>query len=189
MARRDSTPGGATDPGSGPPADPESVARTICLNKLTAQPRTRAELAEMLARKLVPDDVATRVLDRFEEVGLVDDRAFARSWIESRQAGRGLARRALAQELSRKGVDDQVAREALDELDSDAEENAARQLVRRKVRTMSRLDHQARVRRLTGMLARKGYPPGLAVKVVREELAAVDPGDDPIGDEEAPVDI
>lgn len=159
-----------TDPGSGPPADPEAVARTILLNKLTARPRTRAELAEMLATKLVPDDVAVRVLDRFEEVGLIDDEAFARSWIESRQAGRGLARRALAQELRRKGVSDDVAREALAEVDPGDEETAARELVRRKLRTMSRLDTAARMRRLTGMLARKGYPAGLAYKVVRDEL-------------------
>ena len=171
MARRAASEGTATDPGSGPPADPESVARTICLTKLTAQPRTRAELAQMLAKKLVPDEIATRVLDRFEEVGLVDDAAFARSWIASRQSGRGLARRALAQELRRRGVDDDVAREALDELDPGAEDAAARELVRRRLRTMGRLDQQTRVRRLTGMLARKGYPAGLAFRVVRDELA------------------
>ncbi|HET7328685.1 MAG TPA: regulatory protein RecX [Nocardioidaceae bacterium] len=185
MARRASGEGAATDSGSGPPADPESVARTILLNKLTAQPRTRAELAEMLAKKLVPGEVATRVLDRFEEVGLVDDRAFARSWIESRQSGRGLARRALAQELRRKGVDDEVAREALDEVDPETEETTARDLVRRKLRTMSRLDDQTRVRRLTGMLARKGYPPGLAFTVVREEVADADLA----ADVEPPVDF
>lgn len=158
------------DPGSGPPADPESVARTIALSRLTSQPRTRAELADTMAGRLVPDDVAARVLDRFEEVGLVDDAAFARSWIESRQSGRGLARRALAQELRRKGVSDEVAREALDEIDTDVEEDAARELVRGKLRSLRSVDHQARVRRLTGMLARKGYPAGLAFRVVRDEL-------------------
>jgi regulatory protein len=158
------------DPGVGPPADPESVARTVLLNKLTAQPRTRSELAEVLAKRLVPDDVAERVLDRFEEVGLIDDAAFARSWVESRQSGRGLARRALAQELRRKGVSDEVAREALADLDPADEESAARDLVRRKVRTMRSLDSAARMRRLTGMLARKGYPSGLAFRVVRDEL-------------------
>jgi len=170
---------GDDDPGSGPHADPESVARKILLDRLSAQPRTRAELADTLAKKHVPDEVAQRLLDRFEEVGLVDDAAFARAWVESRQAGRGLARRALAQELRRKGVSDEVAREALDELDPEAETEAARVLVRRKLRTMGRLDHPARLRRLSAMLARKGYPPGVAMGVVREELAEAGGGDEP----------
>ena len=62
----------------GPDADPESVARTILLDQLTGRARTRAELAEKMAKKHVPDDVAQRLLDRFTEVGLIDDAAFAR---------------------------------------------------------------------------------------------------------------
>jgi regulatory protein len=175
------------DPGSGPHADPESVARKILLDRLSTQPRTRAELAATLAKKLVPDEVAQRLLDRFEEVGLIDDAAFARAWVESRQAGRGLARRALAQELRRKGVSDEVAREALDEVDPDAEAEAARLLVRRRLRAMGRLDHATRLRRLSAMLARKGYPPGVALGVVREELAEAGGADDS-GDPADPLD-
>ena len=122
----------------GPDADPESVARKILLDQLTGQARSRKELADKLARKNVPTEIATRLLDRFEEVGLVDDDAFARSWVASRQPGKGLARRALAQELRRKGIDDEVAREALDEIEPDDEEAAARALVRKKLRTLSR---------------------------------------------------
>lgn len=154
----------------GPEADHEAVARKILLDQLTGRARSRSELATRLARKGVPDEVATRLLDRFEDVGLVDDEAFARSWVESRQAGKGLARRALAQELRRKGVEDEVAREVLDEVDPEVEVEAARTLVRRKLRSVARLERDAAVRRLAGMLARKGYPPGVAFRVVREEL-------------------
>jgi len=158
----------------GPDADAESVARKILLDMLTGQARSRKELADKLAAKLVPADVTTRLLDRFEEVGLVDDRAFARSWIASRGAGggRGLARRALAQELRRKGVDDEVAREALDELDPADEEAAARALVRKKLRSMRGVDDVTATRRLAAMLARKGYSSGLAFAVIRDELGA-----------------
>ena len=155
-----------------PEADPESVARKILLDQLTGQARSRKELSDKLAAKNVPSDIATRLLDRFEEVGLVDDDAFARSWVASRQPGKGLARRALAQELRRKGIDDEVAREALDEIDPADEEAAARALVRRKLRSLSRVDDTTATRRLVGMLARKGYGSGLAFAVVREELAA-----------------
>ena len=147
------------------------MARKILLDQLTGQARSRKELADKLAAKNVPADVAARLLDRFEEVGLVDDEAFARSWVASRQPGKGLARRALAQELRRKGVDDEVARVALDEIEPAAEEQAARALVRKKLRSLSRVDDTTATRRLVGMLARKGYPSGLAFAVVREELA------------------
>ena len=142
-----------------------------------ARPADRARPLPQGARrqagvKQVPDDVAGRLLDRFEEVGLVDDEAFARSWISGRQAGKGLARRALAQELRRKGVPDEVARAALDEVDPDDEEAAARALVRKKMRTLTRVDEATATRRLVGMLARKGYSPGVAFAVVRDELGA-----------------
>ena len=160
----------------GPAADPESVARKILLDQLTGRARTRKELGDKLAAKGVPADLATRLLDRFEEVGLIDDGAFARTWVEQRQSadggGKGLARRALAQELRRKGIDDETAREALDELDPGDEAAAARELVRRKLRGLARVDDQTATRRLVGMLARKGYGSGLAFAVVREELAA-----------------
>ena len=156
----------------GPEADPETVARKILLDQLTGQARSRQELADKLRKKLVPDEVATRLLDRFEEVGLVDDEAFARAWIASRQPGKGLARRALAQELRRKGIDDEVAREALDEIDPDDEATAARALVRKKLRTLSRVDDTTATRRLVGMLARQGYTSGMSFAVVRGEIAA-----------------
>ncbi len=158
----------------GPEPDQESVARKILLDQLTGQARTRRELADKLAKKGVPDELAARLLDRFEEVGLVDDAAFARSWVSARQSGRGLATRALAQELRRKGINDEVAREALDEIDSSDEEEAARALVRKKLRSMANLDRTVATRRLVGMLARKGYPGGLAFAVVKDELGAAD---------------
>ncbi|MDX6300160.1 MAG: regulatory protein [Nocardioidaceae bacterium] len=146
------------------------MARKILLDQLTGQARSRSELRGKLAKKGVPGELAERLLDRFEEVGLVDDEAFARSWVQSRQSGKGLARRALAVELRRKGIEDEVARTALDEVDPDDEVESARLLVGRKLRTVGGLDRDTAVRRLTGMLARKGYPAAVCFRVVREEL-------------------
>jgi regulatory protein len=161
------------DPGLlGPDADAEEVARKILLDQLTGQARSRAELATKLAKRRVPEDVAERLLTRFEEVGLIDDTAFAHAWVESRQSGKGLGRRALAQELRRKGVDEEVAREALGEIDPRDEEEAARALVRRKLRTLRTVDRATATRRLTAMLARKGHSGEVVWRVVREELDA-----------------
>lgn len=160
-----------------PEANPESVARTIVLRKLTAAPRTRAQLADDLRRRAVPDEVATKVLDRFTEVGLIDDRAFADSWVRSRHAMRGLSRSALAHELRNKGVADDLVAEAVSEVGDDAERTAAEALVARRLPALQRLDREVQLRRLVGMLARKGYPGGLAMQVVRTALEAHESGD------------
>ena len=152
------------------PGDPESVARAICLRALTGAPKTRQQLADLLARRGVPEEAAIAVLDRFDEVGLIDDAAFARAWVTSRQAGRGLGRRALQAELRAKGVDPQVAASAVALVGDDDERETARRLVDRRLRGMARLDRATAPRRLIGMLARKGYSCGVAAAVVREAL-------------------
>ncbi|MDK3257848.1 regulatory protein RecX [Blastococcus capsensis] len=154
--------------------DPEQVARALCLRALTGAPKTRQQLADLLAGRGVPDEAAEAVLDRFTDVGLIDDAAFARAWVSSRQAGRGLARRALAAELRAKGVDPETAAEAVQVVDDDDEREAARRLVERRARGMGRLDRATAARRLIGMLARKGYNGGLAAAVVREALDEAD---------------
>ena len=154
------------------------MARAIALRLLTGAARSRAQLADAMARKDVPDAVAEKVLDRFTEVGLIDDAEFARMLVRTRHAERGLSRRAIAVELRRKGIDDELAGAALEEVDSDDEEAAARALVRRKLAATSSLDAQTRARRTYAALGRKGYPPGLVSRLVREELAAVDVASD-----------
>jgi regulatory protein len=157
--------------------DPEAVARNLCLRALTGAPKTRSQLAELLESRGVPDEAAEAVLDRFTDVGLIDDAAFARAWVSSRQSGRGLARRALSAELRAKGVDAEVAAEAVEAVDDDDEREAARWLVERRVGGMRRLDRATATRRLIGMLARKGYNGGLAAAVVREALDGAVPED------------
>lgn len=152
----------------GAAVDPHDWARQIVLRQLTAAPRSRAQLEQALRRKGCPDDVAAAVLDRMEEVGLVDDEAYAGILVRSQQAGRGLARRALRQELRKKGVDDETAQAALDGLDPQAEEERARELVAKKLRTLHGLEPVVQTRRLAGLLARKGYDGELAMRVVRE---------------------
>ncbi|MGW7479923.1 recombination regulator RecX [Nonomuraea muscovyensis] len=153
-----------------PDADPEAVARAICLRLLTMAPKTRAQLAQALRKRDVPEEAAEAVLDRFSELGLINDEAFAEAWVDSRHHGRGLAKRALAAELRHRGVDSDTVNEAVERLDPDQELETARRLVERKLASTRTLDTQTRTRRLAGMLARKGYPPGLAFRVVKEAL-------------------
>jgi regulatory protein len=152
--------------------DPGSRAREICLRQLSLAPKTRAQLREALTTCDIPDDVADAVLGRFADVGLIDDAAFARAWVESRHYSKGLAGRALKAELRRRGVEDDDIKEAVATLGPDAEAEAARRLVDRKLAGMKGQPVQTRTRRLAGMLARKGYPAGLAFRVIREALEA-----------------
>lgn len=151
--------------------DPRAVAREVVLRKLAASPRSRVELERALASKGVEEDVAAEVLDRFAEVALIDDRAYAELVVRSQQASRGLARRGLAHELRKRGVGDEEAALALEQVDPDAEREAARALVRKRLPATARLDTDARLRRLVGLLARKGYDGATAMAVVREALA------------------
>lgn len=157
------------DPGS-QAGDPEAAARQICLRMLTAAPRTRAQLADALRRRGIPEDAAEAVLERFGEVKLIDDAAFAAAWVESRHHGRGLAGRALAAELKQRGVPPADVKAAIGGLDPQQEIATARGLVARRLASTKGQPLTARIRRLTGMLARKGYSPAIAYRVVREAL-------------------
>ena len=151
---------------------PENTARVIALRLLESQPRTRAELAQAMSRRGVPADAATAVLDRFTEVGLIDDEAFAAAWVNSRHTGRGLGRRALSQELRRRGVEEETVAQAVSGISADDERVAATTLVQRRLRTMTGLPRETQVRRLVAMLARKGFSQSLAMSVVLDALGS-----------------
>jgi len=160
-----------------PGPDEEARARDVCLRQLTAGPRTAAQLAAAMARRGIPGDVADRVLGRLGDVGLIDDAAFAASWVSSRHTGRGLARRALGHELRARGVAEPLVATALAGLDPDREAATARQLAMRRLAASRGLDVTVRFRRAAAVLARKGYSPELSYRVIREALEA-EPGTD-----------
>ncbi|MHA7155422.1 regulatory protein RecX [Arthrobacter sp. TMN-50] len=157
-----------------PDTDQYATARSIVLRQLTLAPKSRHQLASKLAEQEVPDEVAVAVLDRFEEVQLVDDAEFAMMWVRSRASARSLARSALKRELAEKGIHGELAEEALAQVSDEEERESAEQLVRRKHRPGAvGLDRAARdkeTRRLVSMLGRKGYGPSLAFGVVRSIL-------------------
>jgi regulatory protein len=159
------------------------VARTICLRQLDRRARSRAELADTLRRRGIPDDAAGRVLDRFVEVGLVDDAALADGFALAQHRERGLAGKAVAAKLRRRGIDEDAVQAALDQIDRGSEEEVARRLVERKLRSLRDVEPAIAARRLVGMLARKGYPSGLAYEVVRTALAQQNaPGNGEVAD-------
>jgi regulatory protein len=150
--------------------DPEAVARSICLRLLEQRARSRAELAEALRKRDVPDDAAGRVLDRYVEVGLIDDGALAASMAGAQHRERGLARRAVAAKLRQRGLADQVE-DALTSIDDESERSRARELVDKRLRSLGGLPAEVQTRRLIGLLARKGYSSGVSYAVIRAAMA------------------
>ncbi|WP_223253031.1 regulatory protein RecX [Arthrobacter sp. AFG7.2] len=156
--------------------------------QLAASAKSRLQLARKLAERNIPEHVAEAVLDKFQEARLIDDAEFADMWVRSRSQSRKLAKGALRRELAEKGVDQETAAAALEQLSDADEEAAARGLVERKLRPGTDLgdrpDRDKTVRRLASMLARKGYQPSLAFRIVNEVLdahAAPDTDESPNG--------
>lgn len=171
MARRagSSSAGAPADPDDGD-ADPVEVAREIALRRLTQRAHSKAELASALAARHVPPEAAEQVLERFVEVGLLDDAGFSAAWAESRHRTKNLAPRAIAMELRRKGVAEDAINAALDPIDDDDQHAAALRVAQRKWRQVRGLESRVAYRRLAGAVARKGFSSHIVAAVVAEVM-------------------
>jgi regulatory protein len=152
--------------------DAHSEARNIVLNQLNFMPRSRKELETTLAKRHVEPDVAKSVLDRFEEIGMVDDTAYAELLVRSRCNTKRVSRTVLRQQLRQKGVDQEIIEDALMVITEEDELRMATELVEKKLRAMSNLEPEVRKRRLFGLLARKGYGTQIALRVINDLEAA-----------------
>ncbi len=150
------------------------VARRIALDQLAVRQRSASELRQSMAKRNVPTEVADEILQRFTEVGLIDDAAFAQALTESRSRHSLRGRARIREELRAKGVDREVIEEAVSELDPETEYAAALELARRRARAMSNLEPHVARRRLAGVLARRGFG-GAIVAAVLAEVTGGDP--------------
>ena len=164
--------------GSAAVGEQVSVARGICLRLLAVAPRPRAGLAQAMKRKEVPDDVAEDVLEWLTKVGLIDDVAYAHSFVRTKHRDRALSRTALRTELRRLGVDEESMAGAVETVDSDAERARATELIGKRVDAAMAVGPLAAKRRLLGLLARRGYPADIAIAVVDQAIAAYRDGGD-----------
>lgn len=155
------------------PARTYEFAREIALRLLTTRARSAKELHDALAAKGVPEAITVEVLERFGDVGLVDDASFAQAWVESGQR-RLRSRRGIAQELGRKGIDKEIAGEALAAVDDEAELAAARELASKRLRSLASQPREVARRRLAGVLARRGFSAGVVTRVVSETTGATE---------------
>lgn len=172
-------PPGSADSAGGGSSSEYSKARAVVLRKLTGSPKSRHQLEEALREKEHSEDVIAQVLDRMEEVQLVDDGAFAHTWVRTRHELKGLGASALRRELQEKGVSAENIEAALEQLTAEDQDAAARELVDNKLRGVvvpvgngpeDRKERDKLTRRLVNMLARRGHSPGAAFSIVRDAL-------------------
>jgi regulatory protein len=147
---------------------PEDRAREICLRALDRRMYSRRELEQSLQRKGIDRETAAPVLDRLAEVGLVDDEAFARAFVASRQRTRPRGRRALEAELFKKGIAREIADRVLGDVAEEEDPvEAARRAVAAKLRSLSGRPPAEIRRKAEQFLLRRGFNYG----TVREALA------------------
>jgi regulatory protein len=147
----------------------------LVLRKLAAAPRTRHQLHEHLVDRGIPEEVAARVLDRFAELGYVDDVTYARDWVQSRHRSRALARTVIRRELRDRGIAPEIAEQALTQISQEAELQRAREFAGRKATRMVGVEASTAMRRLSDALIRKGYHWSVALTAAQEALEELSP--------------
>lgn len=146
----------------------EQRAKNVLLFQLSRSMKTRHQLATILKKREIPDDIANAVLDRFTEAQLIDDAAFARAFVNSRIAVSGKSKSVIARELKQKGVSTQDAEQALSSIDAELEDQTAYNVAKKRYQQLSTLEPEVRRRRLMGFLMRRGFSSQLTARILRD---------------------
>jgi len=145
----------------------EQRAKNILLFQLSRSMKTRYQLAEVLKRREIPDQIANQVLDRFTEAQLIDDSVFTGAFVRSRlEAGRSAM--AIRQDLARKGVSQDLITSAVGQINQEQEQEIADRLAAVRYQRMLKLEPEVRQRRLLGFLQRRGFSQAIAYRAIRK---------------------
>ncbi len=172
-------PGGSNLPGEpGDEREPSGAAgnkaarraENVSMNALTRRGMSRRELERVLRARELDDSTIAIELERLQGVGLLDDRALAHDLVARLRERKGLGRTAVAAELCRRLLPNDVITEALDSIESDGELETARALAVGRAKQLRSLDRATAERRLSGFLQRRGYSGDILRTVVSEAL-------------------
>ena len=149
-------------------SDPYQVAQTIALIALGRRAKSRGELFTLLKKRGTPEDIANAVLFRLQEQGFVNDREFARYWVESRQRTKKVSRRIIVGELRSKGIVDEIIDEAMRDISDEDEFTIALDFASKKSSSLAKLENPVAYRRLHGALSRRGFSGSIISRVLAE---------------------
>ncbi len=150
--------------------DQNQIAKQVLLRRLSNAPRTRKELAQDLKKKKIEEDIANQALDRFEELGLINDQTYSENFVANTHERRKLGRKALKQQLRSKGVSEETAAQAIMQISDEDEFKSALALALKKIRSIQKDDPQTQIRKIVSLLARKGYSSSLSFQVAKEVI-------------------
>ena len=139
------------------PEKQESRARNVLLHQLARSAKSTSQLRKILEQREISAEIAEKVIERFTEVGLIDDAAYAETIVNSRRNYKGLAKSAIKRELNEKGVSQELVEEAISGITAEDDFESAKELATRRFRQLAHLEKEVRTRRLAGFLQRKGY--------------------------------
>ena len=144
-------------------------AKKTAMNMLAMRDHSSDELRKkLLKRDLMPEAIDV-LIEKLQNSRLLNDEEFAHRFARAQRENRKLSRSVLKRELSKKGISPELASDAV--ADIDGEEELAREVAQKKANSTRRLDYAVRERRILGMLARRGFPSAICIKVTREVLA------------------
>jgi regulatory protein len=160
-------------------AEARHSAMAASLRVLAYRPRSEKEMASLLKRRRVPEDIAAETLARLHELGLLNDAHFAASYVEARNRTSPRSRRLIAAELAAKGVPRAVSDQPLSAVD---EMDAGYRAAIKRARAMARLPYPAFERRLGHYLLGRGFSFEVARRTIRATWAEIRPGE-PAGEQ------
>ena len=152
----------------------EEEIRTSLLKLLERGGKSKAALRDALVAKEYQPELIDQLLQRFVEVGLIDDFTLAKDIALDLANRKSKSKKLIAIELKQKGFETDAIQAALAELDQDRELEQARELAVSKMQRMLSMEVSVRERRVAGFLSRKGYSGSIvwdAVRFATEELA------------------
>ena len=144
-------------------------AKKTAMNMLAMRDHSREELRKKLLKRDLMSEAVDELIIKLENSRLLNDEEFAHRFVRAQRENRKLSRAVLKRELSKKGISAELADEAVAEVDG--EEELAREVAAKNAASTRRLDYAVRERRILGMLARRGFPSAICIKVTREVLA------------------
>lgn len=149
------------------PEKQESRARNVLLHQLARSAKSTSQLRKILEQREISTEIAEKVLERFTEVGLIDDAAYAETIVNSRRNYKGLAKSAIKRELNEKGVSQELVEQAISGITAEDDFESAKELATRRFRQLAHLEKEVRTRRLAGFLQRKGYASSAVFAAIR----------------------
>ncbi|MFP3953390.1 MAG: regulatory protein RecX [Candidatus Acetothermia bacterium] len=171
MEKRKNPKSPKNNPEGRPDADELERAKSYLNLLFKYRPRTERETRERLEEKGYSQEVITGVIDWAKRTGNVDDRSFAKYFVEDRKRNKPTGRSGLYRKLLEYGVDKDTANEVLDETLGDYDQGEkCRELAEKRLKRYKGDDVEAKYRKTSSFLIRRGFSRGEVKRTLKELL-------------------